>query len=104
MPPSSLTPSERARKISVVISQRVQRDATQAAIAAALGASESTVSRMLAPEHLDKLALLLAHAGLKVVPVERVCVDQRMYEAMTNIASRAMADTEVAQRLVWGDE
>jgi hypothetical protein len=39
-----------------------------------------------------------------VVPVGRVCVDQRMYEAMTNIASRAMADTEVAQRLVWGDE
>lgn len=42
--------------------------------------------------------------GEPLVPVERVCVDQRMYEAMTNIASRAMADTEVAQRLVWGDE
>ena len=69
-----------------------------------MGVSESTVSRMLAPDHLDKLALLLAHAGLKVVPVERICVDPQMYEAMTRIASKAMADTETAQRLVWGDE
>ena len=104
MPPSSVTPAERARKISAVILQRTQRDATQVALATALGVSESTVSRMLAPESLDKMAAMLAHAGLKVVPVERVCVDPQMYEAMTRIASRAMADAETAQRLVWGDE
>lgn len=100
----SISPAERARKISCVILQRAQRDATQVALAAAMGCSESTLSRMLAPDHLDKLALLLAHAGLKVVPVERICVDPQMYEAMTRIASKAMADTETAQRLVWGDE
>lgn len=104
MTPLSSTPAERARKISCVVLQRVQRDATQAALATAMGVSESTVSRMLAPDHLDKMALMLAHAGLKVVPVERICVDPQMYEAMTRIASRAMADTETAQRLVWGDE
>lgn len=104
MGPSCATPAERARKMSAIILQRVQRDATQAAIAAAMGTSESTISRLLAPDHLDKMAQMLAHAGLKVVPVERVCVDPRMYEAMTRIASKAMSDAETAQRLVWGDE
>jgi len=104
MTPLSTTPVERARKISSTVLQRVQRDASQIAIAAAIGVSESTVSRMLAPDHLDKMSLLLAHAGLKVVPVERVCVDRQMYEAMSRIASRAMADEETAQRLVWEDE
>ena len=99
-----MSPLERARKISATVLHSTQRDATQVALAAAMGVSESTVSRMLAPDHLDKLALLLAHAGLKVVPVERICVDPQMYEAMTRIASKAMADTETAQRLVWGDE
>lgn len=61
---------------------------------------QPAMSRELAPAILEALGL----KGRLVVPVERVCVDQRMYEAMTNIASRAMADTEVAQRLVWGDE
>ena len=103
MQPSCATPAERARKASSVILQRVQRDATQAAVAAAMGVSESTISRLLS-EHLDKLSLVLAHAGLKVVPVERVCVDPQMYEAMTRIASKAMADAETAQRLVCGDE
>lgn len=99
----SMTPQERARKIQRIVLQRVQRDASQAAVAAAMGVSESTVSRLLS-EHLDKLAAVLAHAGLKVVPVERVCVDPSMYEAMTRIATRAMADVETAQRLVWGEE
>ena len=104
MPQLSSSPAERARKISSTILHATQRDATQSALAAAMGVSESTVSRMLAPAHLDQMAILLAHAGLKVVPVERICVDPQMYEAMTRIASRAMADTETAQRLVWGDE
>lgn len=76
----SMPPSERARKIASLVLQRVTRDASQVAIAAAIGVSESTISRMLAPEHLDKVALMLAHAGLKVVAVEAICVDRRMYE------------------------
>jgi hypothetical protein len=99
-----MSPAERARKISALVLQRAQRDATQVALAAAMGVSESTVSRMLAPESLDKLALMLAHVGLKVVPLERVCVDRQMFDAMSCIASRAMADEAVAQRLTWEDE
>lgn len=99
-----MPPAERARKIASLILCRAQRDATQVALAAAMGVSESTVSRMLAPDHLDKMALMLAHAGLKVVPIERICVDRQMFDAMSCIASRAMADEAVAQRLTWEDE
>jgi len=98
-----VSPAERARKMTSTILQRVQRDATQAAIAVAMGISAATISRFIS-DHLEKMTLILAHAGLKIVPIERVCVDPQMYEAMTRIASKAMADTETAQRLVWGDE
>lgn len=87
-----------------IVLQRVQRDASQVAIATAMGVSESTVSRLLHPDTLEKVMSVLAHAGLKVVPVERVCVDPVMYQAMTSIAAKAMSDTTTAQRLVWGDE
>lgn len=100
----SMPPAERARKMQSLILQRTQRDATQVALATAMGVSESTVSRMLAPDHLDKLALMLARAGLKIVPLERVCVDRQMFDAMSCIASKAMADSSVAQRLTWEDE
>lgn len=103
MPELSMAPAERARKTVAMVLRRVQRDASQVAIAAAMGTSESTVSRLLS-EHLEKFALVLSHAGLKVVPADRVCVDRGMYEAMTRIASRAMQDAETAQRLVWEEE
>ena len=59
-------PEDRARKIVSSILKATQRDASQTAIAAAMGVSESTVSRLLS-DHLDKLALVMAHAGLRVV-------------------------------------
>lgn len=50
-------PEDRARKIVSSILKATQRDASQTAIAAAMGVSESTVSRLLS-DHLDKLALV----------------------------------------------
>lgn len=101
MTPLSSTPAERARKISCVVLQRVQRDATQAALAAAMGVSESTVSRMLAPEHLDKLALMLAHAGLKVVPAEMQCFPQEKVQALLTLARDHLAAIERPDQLHW---
>lgn len=99
----SRTPLESARKMRSCVLQAVQRGATQAAIAAAMGTSESTLSRLI-NDHLDHFASMLAHAGLKVVKAERVCVDRQMYEAMSRIASKAMADGDIAQRLIWEDD
>lgn len=103
MSASSRSPAERARKIVSTVLQRVQRQHTQAAIAAELGKSDSTVSRLLS-EHLENLSLVLAHSGLKVVDVEAVCVDKNIYASMAHIASKAMADPEVAEKLVWEDD
>ena len=84
-----------------MVLQRVQRDATQTAIAAAMGTSESTLSRMLAPEQLDKFALMLAHAGLKVVPIEMQCFPQDKVQALLTLACDHLAAIERSDQLTW---
>jgi hypothetical protein len=50
---------------------------------------------------LDEVVAMLYAAGLKVVPVDRVCVRKDKYEAMVVFASAAMSDVETARRLTW---
>ena len=80
--------------------QRVKGDETQAALAVAIGSSEATVNRLL-NEHLDKLASIMAHLGLKVVPTEFKCVDPAAYEFLTTTHQRVM---EKAPHLIWEQE
>lgn len=68
----SNTPPERARKAYLTVLQRLQEPGTATAVAAAMGVSESTVSR-LKNEQMEVLCGMLAHLGLKVVPVEMQC-------------------------------
>lgn len=103
MDASSLDPFGRASKIETTVLQALQQNGKAAAVAVAMQVNDSTISR-LKNEHLQPFSRLLAHLGLKVVPADRVCVDREMYRAMTRIASRAMANEEVAQRLIWDDE
>lgn len=103
IPSSSLSPVERSRKSSSIVLQALQGVGRQASAAIAMGMSESTISR-LKNEHLDHFSLLLAHLGLKIVPADHVCVSRKTYEAMTHIATRAMANESVARQLVWEDE
>lgn len=98
-----MSPSERARKIESTILASIQGHGRQVALAAATGMSEPAVSSMKG-EALGKFATLLAHAGLKVVSVDKVCVSREMYEAMTLINQRAMSDPAIARKLVWEDE
>lgn len=100
---SSSTPAERSRKMVSLVLQRMQEPGRQVAIAALMGVSESTVSR-LKNEQLENLTHLLVHAGLKIVPFESVCVDRLTYESMVHIATRAMANPQTAKQLVWEDE
>ena len=103
MSPVSATPTERARKTHSTVLQRMQEPGIQAAIAAAQGVSESTISRIKS-DKLEDAILLLMHLGFKVVPEGKVCVDRSMYEALTTIASKAMADGAISRKLVWEDE
>jgi len=59
-------------------------------IALAMGVSEATISR-LKNEHLESFATLLAHLGLKVVPVEARCFDPRYIEALQTLAEAELA-------------
>lgn len=61
-----------SRKTVSILLQRLAPVGTQASLAVAMGVSEATISRN--KEHIEPLALMLAHLGLKVVPAEKVCV------------------------------
>lgn len=103
MPASSVTPAERSRKMVSFVLQALQEPGRQVAIAASMGVSESTVSRMK-NEQLENMTLLLAHAGLKIVPADYVCVDRMTYESVAHLATRAMSRPEIAKQLIWEDE
>lgn len=83
--------------------QALSKPGTQVAIATAMGISEAQVSR-IKNEQLEQVCLMLAHAGMKVVSTDRVCVNRQAYESMSYIASKAMADQDISKRLIWEDE
>lgn len=62
-----------------------------------MGVSESTISRIKS-EQLDKVTLLLAHLGLKVVPTEYKCVRPEAYAFLTATHEKVM---RVAPELIW---
>ncbi|HBM28044.1 MAG TPA: transcriptional regulator [Halomonas sp.] len=83
MAASSPTPQERARKYAALIMQRLA--GSQDAIAATMGVSGSTISRLKA-DHIDSFTAVLAHAGLKVVPVEMRCYPEDRMQAILTLA------------------
>ncbi|MBS0339818.1 MAG: helix-turn-helix domain-containing protein [Proteobacteria bacterium] len=93
-------PAVRARKIVSTVLQAAQREATQTAIAAAMGCSESTVSRLLS-DHLEKLALVLAHAGLKVAPAESRCFPPDYVDALLLMAKQHLSTVQSVKNLEW---
>lgn len=97
----SVPPAERARKSLSLALQRISA-VGQNTIASEIGVSPPTVSRFVA-EDLERACMVLAIAGLKVVDINRVCVDMTMYQAIATIAAGAMGSPETIRRLVWED-
>ena len=93
-------PEDRARKIVSSILKATQRDASQTAIAAAMGVSESTVSRLLS-DHLDKLALVMAHAGLRVVGQDMRCFPPDYVDALLLMAKQHLSAVQTVRTLEW---
>lgn len=93
-------PATRARKIVASVLQAAQRDVTQTAIAAAMGCSESTVSRLLS-DHLEKLALVLAHSGLKVAPADSRCFPPDYVDALLLMAKQHINTVQTVRNLEW---
>lgn len=101
MTASSPTPIERARKAHVTILRALQEPGRQVALATAMGVSESTVSRFKS-EQLEQFCSFIAHLGLKVVPNEFQCVDQKTFAAFQVLWERAMSQTSAA-KLIFED-
>lgn len=94
------SPTAKAHKIASSILKATQR--SQTAIAAATGMSESTVSRLLS-DHLDKLSLVLAHAGLRVVSAEMRCFSPDYVDALLLIAKQHLSTVQSVRNLEWED-
>jgi transcriptional regulator with XRE-family HTH domain len=92
-----VTPAERARKALGLALRNLQEPGSAVAVAAAMGVSESTVSR-LKNDHMESVLTLLAHLGLKVVPADFKCVDRESYEFLVRSHTRVM---EKAPGLIW---
>lgn len=83
-----MAPSERARKIVQIVLQRLS-ESRQSEIAAALGVSEATISRVK-NDQIELLARILAQAGLHVVPVEACVVEKKVLESINVLLSTAL--------------
>ena len=103
MTAACIDPAAIARKAQSVVLRRLQADASQKAVALAMGVNESTVSRLI-NDHLAKFCLLLAHCGLKVVPIEARCFKPEEVDALVLLAKRHMASVTSSQQLEWDDD
>ena len=72
-------------------------------VAQAMGKSESTISRMKDTE-IPELAAMLDALGLKVVPRELKCYDEKTMAALLQLAKERMNQCSTTQQLEWDDE
>ncbi len=72
----------------------------QVAVAKGLGVNESTVSRMKDGE-ISRYSQMLALLGLKVVPVESKCFDEREVAALLFLARERLDNIKTTEELTW---
>lgn len=89
--PLSETPQERSRKAFARVLQVMGEPGRQVALAATLGTSESTISR-LKTERLEDVLTLLYALGFKVVSGDKICIEGDALEFMRRVTSRALAN------------
>src|SRR5690349_3893317 len=73
-------------------------------IESTLGVDKPTASRIRSGEKAvsaQQLVRLIALGHMKLVDSDKVCVDRKAYDSMTYIASKAMANQQTAQTLIW---
>jgi hypothetical protein len=76
-------------------------------LGAAIGRDDTVACRVRSEEAKvtvsDALRLIYA-AGYKTVPAGKVCVDRETYQALSTIATKAMAIPAMAHQLVWDED
>lgn len=98
-----LSPAERARNAVSRVLQTLAPAGSQVAIAAVMGASESTVSR-IKNERLPECMAFLYAAGWKVVSADKVCVNADELRMLRQFYARAVQQQDTAARLFEDDE
>ena len=76
-------------------------------LAQAICKDDTTACRVRSEEAkvtISDAVRLMHAAGLKPVPFGKVCVDRATYDALSAIATKAMANPDIARQLVWDDE
>lgn len=86
-----------------MVLQRLQEPGMGVALAATLGVSESTVSRMKT-DHLEGVLAFLYAAGFKLVAQGKVCVDAAELNMLRKAYVRAVQNEQLAAQLFGGDE
>lgn len=94
-------PPERARKIATTIRGAVNGD-SQAALAAAIGVSPATVSRLIS-EHLDHVAAIAAHLGFKLVSEDKICIPRETWDHHCRVVRRVYANEARAREILEED-
>lgn len=74
---------------------------TEESLGQLLLCDKSTVNRLT--HQLSRFCRLLEILGLKIVPVDRVCVREKEYLLVSRIAAKAMANEETARALFFDD-
>lgn len=91
MAESSYMPSESARKFSAAFLHRISA-VTAAKVSEVTGISEATLSRITSGRGLmpDEIQPVLKAIGLKIVPLDHVCIDATKDQAKTVYAEMGM--------------
>jgi hypothetical protein len=97
MTESLLTTAEKARNAHTRVLQAMQSPGKGGAVAAALGVSDSTVSRTKT-DHLQPVLDLLYTLGFKIVQQDSRCIDAATYDFLTAKHAHVM---RVAPHLIW---
>jgi hypothetical protein len=98
MNPLSAADAEKSRKYHALALQRIA-SVGQKAIAERLDTSESTVSRLVNGGDLEKVVLVLAIVGLKVVPSEMKCYSSDTISALLNLTRDHLNSLETPEQL-----
>ncbi len=80
-----------------LVLQRLQEPGTAVSVAAAMGLSEASISR-IKNDRMEDCLRLLAHLGLKVVPAEFTCVNPDAHAFLTATHEKVM---RLAPHLIW---
>ena len=92
---------ERSRKNCTVILQRLA-EVGQVDVAAALGVSESTVSR--SKDSIETVSKLMAACGLKVVPASFRCAKPELIEAAFVFAKAGLEQINQDRSMIWDED